>query len=146
MAEFRQTSSPKVVRHQILCGKLVSQASFGLRSPKFGRLKPGGFRIFLMLMKWRYFGLVSSNEACDTNFPHRIWCLTTFGEEVWQNSAIGRFWRFFVAILAIFYPSPGYFFGWLGNFDSAYTEVLIGINSFADTTPGVVKLFRVSVS
>ena len=28
MAEFCQTSSPKVVRHQILCGKLVSQASF----------------------------------------------------------------------------------------------------------------------
>ena len=34
MAEFRQDSSPKVVGHQILCGKLVSQASFELMSPK----------------------------------------------------------------------------------------------------------------
>ena len=28
MAEFRQTSYMKLVEHQILCGKLVSQASF----------------------------------------------------------------------------------------------------------------------
>ena len=101
--------------------------------------------IYLVNLNWPKFWLGNRKEACDTIFPLRIWCLTTFGEEVWRNSAIGRFWRFFVAILAIFYPSPGYFFGWLGNFDSAYTEVLIGINSFADTTPGVVKLFRVSV-
>ena len=28
MAEFRQTSYMKLIEHQILCGKLVSQASF----------------------------------------------------------------------------------------------------------------------
>ena len=34
MAEFRQASSMKLVEHQILCGKLVSQASFESRSPE----------------------------------------------------------------------------------------------------------------
>ena len=34
MAEFRHTLLMKVVGHQILCGKLVSQASFGQPSPK----------------------------------------------------------------------------------------------------------------
>ena len=33
MAEFRQTYYMKLVEHQILCGKLVSQASFEWRSP-----------------------------------------------------------------------------------------------------------------
>ena len=34
MAKFRQTIKLKLEEHQILCGKLVSQASFEPRSPK----------------------------------------------------------------------------------------------------------------
>ena len=30
----------------------------------------------------------------------------------------------------------------MGNFDSPYTEILIGINGFADTTPGAVEQLR----
>ena len=104
MAEFRQAYYLKVVWDQILCGKLVSHASFESRSPKFDRLKVWHFWWFLPFLNWAYFGLRGSNEACNTIFPLRKWCLTTFGEEVWRNSAKWRFWRFFGATLATFCP------------------------------------------
>ena len=37
--EFRQIVKMKLVQHQILCGKLVSQRSFESRSPKLDYLK-----------------------------------------------------------------------------------------------------------
>ena len=37
--EFRQIVKMKLVQHQILCGKLVSQSSFESRSPKLDYLK-----------------------------------------------------------------------------------------------------------
>ena len=43
------------------------------------------------------FGLHHSNQACDTIFPHRIWCFTSFVFSVWRNSAIWLFWLFLVA-------------------------------------------------
>ena len=72
MAELRQTYYLKLLGHQILCGKLVSQASFELRSPKLDRFKnlrnPQKSQIF----NRSNFGMGHSNEACDTNFSHRI--------------------------------------------------------------------------
>ena len=49
-----------------------------------------------------YFWLRYSNEACGTNFPHRIWFSTSFTNEVFRNSANWRFWLFWWLLLVEF--------------------------------------------
>ena len=52
MAEFRESFEMKVVEHQILCGKLISQANFKPPSPKLDYFKVHWFWLLFIIFKF----------------------------------------------------------------------------------------------
>ena len=66
-------------------------------------------QIFLILRSSHFWTREPFFE-CDTNFPLRIWCPKRLAKKFFRISANWRFWRFLVAILALFLLPARYFF------------------------------------